>query len=79
MQIPWQQRFHFIHRFRHRQAANHFAVLKGIPHKGERKEMVEGLLHQTNLWEARKRRVSTYSGGMRQRFGIAQTLLGAAA
>ena len=56
---------------------NHFAILKGITHRGERKEMVEGLLHQTNLWEARKRGVGTYSGGMRQRFGIAQALLGA--
>jgi ABC-type multidrug transport system ATPase subunit len=56
---------------------NHFAVLKGLTNKGERKEMVEGLLHQTNLWEARKRAVASYSGGMRQRFGIAQALLGA--
>jgi ABC-2 type transport system ATP-binding protein len=55
----------------------HFAVLKGLTNKGERKEMVEGLLHQTNLWEARKRAVASYSGGMRQRFGIAQALLGA--
>ncbi len=39
--------------------------------------MVEGLLRQTNLWEARKRALGTYSGGMRQRFGIAQALLGA--
>jgi ABC-type multidrug transport system ATPase subunit len=56
---------------------NHFAVLKGLTAKGERKEAVEGLLHQTNLWEARKRALGTYSGGMRQRFGIAQALLGA--
>ena len=56
---------------------NHFAVLKGLTRRGERKEMVEGLLHQTNLWDARKRSVATYSGGMRQRFGIAQALLGA--
>jgi ABC-type multidrug transport system ATPase subunit len=56
---------------------NHFAVLKGLTAKGERKEAVEGLLHQTNLWEARKRDLGTYSGGMRQRFGIAQALLGA--
>ena len=55
----------------------HFAVLKGLTNKSERKEMVEGLLHQTNLWEARKRALGTYSGGMRQRFGIAQALLGA--
>ena len=56
---------------------NHFAVLKGLVGRGERKEMIEGLLHQTNLWDARKRSVATYSGGMRQRFGIAQALLGA--
>ena len=56
---------------------NHFAVLKGLTHKAERKEMVEGLLKQTNLWDARKRKLGTYSGGMRQRFGIAQALLGA--
>ncbi|MDR4950622.1 ABC transporter ATP-binding protein [Chryseobacterium sp. ES2] len=55
---------------------NHIAILKGISRKSERKEIVEGLLHQTNLFEARKRNVSEYSGGMRQRFGIAQALLG---
>ena len=56
---------------------NHFAVLKGLTARGERKEAVEALLQQTNLWEARKRNLGTYSGGMRQRFGIAQALLGA--
>ncbi|WP_118975253.1 ABC transporter ATP-binding protein [Taibaiella koreensis] len=55
---------------------DHFAVLKGISNKGERKEIVEALLQQTNLYDARKRNVSDYSGGMRQRFGIAQALLG---
>jgi ABC-2 type transport system ATP-binding protein len=55
---------------------NHFAVLKGISNKKERKEIVDALLQQTNLFEARKRNVSEYSGGMRQRFGIAQALLG---
>ena len=55
---------------------NHFAILKGISNKSERKEIVDGLLNQTNLYEARKRNVSEYSGGMRQRFGIAQALLG---
>lgn len=54
---------------------NHLAVLKGITNAGERKEMVEGLLHQTNLWDVRKKSLSTYSGGMKQRFGIAQALL----
>jgi len=56
---------------------NHFAVLKGLTRHAERKEMVEGLLRQTNLWDARKRKLGTFSGGMRQRFGIAQALLGA--
>jgi ABC-type multidrug transport system ATPase subunit len=56
---------------------NHFAILKGLTQRAERREMVEGLLHQTNLWDARKRSVAAYSGGMRQRFGIAQALLGA--
>nr|WP_315482613.1 ABC transporter ATP-binding protein [uncultured Undibacterium sp.] len=55
---------------------NHFAVLKGITNKADRKQSVEGLLRQTNLWDARKRALGTYSGGMRQRFGIAQALLG---
>jgi ABC-2 type transport system ATP-binding protein len=55
---------------------NHFALLKGIKDSKERKESVEYLLQQTNLWDARKRSVSEYSGGMRQRFGIAQALIG---
>ena len=56
---------------------NHFAILKGLHQRGERREAVEALLQLTNLWEARKRAVASYSGGMRQRFGIAQALLGA--
>ncbi len=55
---------------------NHFALLKGIKNNKERKESVDYLLQQTNLWEARKRAVNEYSGGMRQRFGIAQALIG---
>ncbi len=54
---------------------NHLAILKGITASGERKEVVEALLNQTNLWDARKKALSTYSGGMKQRFGIAQALL----
>lgn len=54
----------------------HLAVLKGISSGQERKEQVESLLVQTNLYSFRKQAVSTYSGGMRQRFGIAQALLG---
>ena len=54
---------------------DHLATLKGITGTGERKAIVEALLEQTNLWEARKKALSTYSGGMKQRFGIAQALL----
>jgi len=55
---------------------DHMAVLKGIAGKGERKDTVETLLQQVNLWDVRKKWVSGYSGGMRQRFGIAQALIG---
>lgn len=55
---------------------HHLAVMKGIANKSERSEIVDALLHQTNLWEARKKSLGTYSGGMKQRFGIAQALLG---
>ncbi len=55
---------------------DHLAVLKGVSQRGERREMVERLLQQVNLWEVRKRPVAGYSGGMRQRFGIAQALIG---
>jgi ABC-type multidrug transport system ATPase subunit len=55
---------------------DHFALLKGITNDRERKEVVQALLHQTNLWDVRRRNLGTYSGGMRQRFGIAQALLG---
>jgi ABC-2 type transport system ATP-binding protein len=54
---------------------NHLAILKGVISRGERREMVDALLQQTNLWEARKKALSTFSGGMKQRFGIAQALL----
>jgi ABC-2 type transport system ATP-binding protein len=55
---------------------DHFALLKGINRPKERREVVEALLRQTNLWDVRRRNLGTYSGGMRQRFGIAQALLG---
>lgn len=55
---------------------DHIASLKGISNKGERKEVVEALLNKTNLWEVRKKNLGTYSGGMKQRFGIAQALIG---
>ncbi len=53
----------------------HLAIMKGITNKTERNQMVDALLNQTNLWNARKKALSTYSGGMKQRFGIAQALL----
>lgn len=54
---------------------DHLAVLKGITNNRERKELVEALLHKTNLWEHRKKNLGGFSGGMKQRFGIAQALL----
>ncbi|MDI1442620.1 ABC transporter ATP-binding protein [Polyangium sp. 6x1] len=54
----------------------HFAVLKGLVDRKQRREVVDGLLRQVNLWDVRKRKLGTYSGGMRQRFGVAQALLG---
>jgi len=54
----------------------HFAVLKGITERGARREVVEALLRQTNLWEVRGQKLGGYSGGMRQRFGVAVALLG---
>ncbi|MBP6619492.1 MAG: ABC transporter ATP-binding protein [Leadbetterella sp.] len=54
---------------------NHIAVLKGITNSSERKNVVEALLQKTNLWDARKKNLGGYSGGMKQRFGIAQALL----
>ncbi|ELR70803.1 ABC transporter ATP-binding protein [Fulvivirga imtechensis AK7] len=58
------------------QLLDHFAVLKGVINKKDRQEQVSALLQQTNLYEKRKKAVGTFSGGMRQRFGIAQALLG---
>jgi ABC-type multidrug transport system ATPase subunit len=55
---------------------NHFAVLKGLIDAKQRKETVEALLERTNLSDYRKRKLGTFSGGMKQRFGIAQALLG---
>jgi ABC-2 type transport system ATP-binding protein len=54
----------------------HFAVLKGIIGRRARRETVDALLHQTNLYEVRKEKLGGYSGGMRQRFGVAVALLG---
>jgi ABC-type multidrug transport system ATPase subunit len=54
----------------------HFAVLEGFTERGARRRVVEALLRQTNLWDVRRERLGGYSGGMRQRFGIAVALLG---
>jgi ABC-2 type transport system ATP-binding protein len=55
---------------------HHIAVMKGMQSSAERKETVDALLQQTNLWDVRKKALATFSGGMKQRFGIAQALLG---
>ena len=54
---------------------DHLAVLKGVTNRKERKELVASLLHKTNLYDSRKKNLGGYSGGMKQRFGIAQALL----
>jgi ABC-type multidrug transport system ATPase subunit len=54
---------------------DHFAILKGITGRAARRETVDALLHQTNLYDVRKKKLGTYSGGMRQRFGVAVALL----
>jgi ABC-2 type transport system ATP-binding protein len=55
---------------------DHLAVLKGFVRRKERRDIVDHLLRVTNLWDVRKRKLGTFSGGMRQRFGIAQALIG---
>jgi ABC-type multidrug transport system ATPase subunit len=55
---------------------NHFAVLRGITGRGERRDVVESLLRQTNLWDVRKQKLGGFSGGMRQRFGVAIAMIG---
>ena len=55
---------------------DHIASLKGVSSRGERKDLVESLLTKTNLWQVRNKSLGTYSGGMKQRFGIAQALIG---
>jgi len=55
---------------------DHFALLKGIADRSARRTVVESLLRQTNLWEVRRQKLGGYSGGMKQRFGVAVALLG---
>ena len=55
---------------------SHIALLKGITRSGERKDVVDAMLRRCNLYDVRKKSLTTFSGGMRQRFGIAQALIG---
>lgn len=70
------QEFGLYPKSRAQDLLDYFAVLKGITSKTERKEVVESLLVQTNLWEKRKQRLGGFSGGMKQRFGVAVAMLG---
>ena len=70
------QSFGFHPRVSAERLLDHFAVLKGLAGTGSRRDVVEALLRRTNLWDVRKQRVGTFSGGMRQRLGVAIALLG---
>jgi ABC-type multidrug transport system ATPase subunit len=70
------QSFGFHPRVSAERLLDHFAILKGLGEAGARRDVIESLLHRTNLWEVRRQRVGTFSGGMRQRFGVAVALLG---
>ncbi|MDF7813840.1 ABC transporter ATP-binding protein [Hymenobacter sp. YC55] len=70
------QEFGVYPRARAEDLLDYFAVLKGFPSRRARQAVVEGLLRQTNLWDVRRQRLGGYSGGMRQRFGVAVALLG---
>ena len=70
------QEFGVYPKFSAQAMLNHFAVLKGMDDAAERRQNVEDILRITNLWHVRRQKLGTFSGGMRQRFGIAQALLG---
>ena len=70
------QSFGFHPRVSAERLLSHFAVLKGLVDAGQKRETVESLLRRTNLWDVRGQRVGTFSGGMRQRLGVAIALLG---
>jgi ABC-type multidrug transport system ATPase subunit len=70
------QSFGFHPRVSAERLLDHFAVLKGIVERGPRRDVVESLLRRTNLWDVRAQRVGTFSGGMRQRLGVAIALVG---
>ena len=70
------QSFGFHPKVRAERLLEHFAILKGIVEPGTRREVVESLLRRTNLYDVRKQKVGSFSGGMRQRLGVAVALLG---
>ena len=70
------QTFGFHPRVSAERLLEHFAVLKGLADRAARRDVVESLLRRTNLWEVRRHRVGTFSGGMRQRLGVAVALIG---
>src|SRR5687768_17199412 len=70
------QSFGFHPKAKAERLLEHFAILKGIAEAGVRRDVVHSLLRQTNLWEVRAEQLGTFSGGMRQRFGVAVALLG---
>ena len=70
------QSFGFHPRVSAERLLDHFAVLKGLVEPGLRRDVVDSLLRRTNLWDVRRQRLGTFSGGMRQRFGVAVALLG---
>ncbi len=59
-----------------RDMLDHIALLKGFTKAGERRDLIEAMLQRVNLWDVRKKALAGFSGGLRQRFGIAQALLG---
>ncbi|HEV9038710.1 MAG TPA: ATP-binding cassette domain-containing protein, partial [Puia sp.] len=70
------QEFGVYPRISAEQMLDHVARLKGVDRAGERKELVDGLLNKVNLYKDKRKRLGTYSGGMKQRWGIAQALIG---
>jgi len=70
------QEFGFYPNLSAERVLDHFASLKGVAAAGERRDLVDALLKQTNLWDARKKAVGGFSGGMKQRLGIAIALAG---
>ena len=69
------QQFGLYPKISARDLLDHFAILKGLTNRKQRKEIVEALLHKTNLYKVRNQNLGGFSGGMKQRFGIAQALL----